>query len=74
MNPRIHGKLKVLKTVGSGVAAASILWVLINLVSIWFCGSIIIGEPNSSVLISEISLVTLGLFCFLADLRSRISS
>jgi hypothetical protein len=74
MKATISRKSKIFGTIGLGIATASILWVLVNLIAFYLFGNIIIGEMNKSILFSEISLVTFGLLCFLADLRLRISS
>ncbi len=67
-------KKQIFAAIGLGVAAASIFWVLINLFAFYLFGYVLIGEENRLILISEIVLVTFGLFCFLADLRLRIIS
>ncbi len=67
-------KSQIFETIGLGVAVASIFWVLINLFAFFFLGYVLVGEENRLVLVSEIALVTFGLFCFLKDLRLRITS
>ena len=67
-------KSLIFETIGLGVATASIFWVLVNLFAFYLFGYVLIGEENRLILISEIALVTFGLFCFLADLRLRITS
>jgi cation transporter-like permease len=67
-------KSQIFETIGLGVATASIVWVLVNLFAFYLFGYVLVGEENRLILISEIALITFGLFCFLADLRLRITS
>jgi hypothetical protein len=55
---------KFTEMMGLSVAVTCIGWVLVHLISFVFYGFILVGESNLLILLFEISITILGLFCF----------
>jgi hypothetical protein len=53
------------EAMGIGIALACISWVLVHLVIFFFYGYILVGETNKIILVGEVALTSLGLFCLL---------
>lgn len=54
----------LVETLGIGVGLACILWVLGQLI-VSFHGYVFVGENNKFVLLTGVTIVTIGMFCFL---------
>ncbi len=62
----------LLEVVGLGVALTSMGWILGHLIAFAVLGRVLVGEDNKSVIIAEIGLVGLGVFCLAASYVDRI--
>ncbi len=53
------------EAMGIGIALACISWVLVHLVTFFFHGYVLVGEGNKLILVGEVALTSVGLFCLL---------
>jgi len=63
------------EALGIGIALACISWVLVHLIIFFFYGYVLVGESNKLILIGEVALTSVGLFCLLITFyKDRFSS
>jgi len=63
------------EAMGIGIALACISWVLAHLVIFFFYGYVLVGETNKFILVGEVALTSIGLFCLLITFyKDRFSS
>lgn len=67
---------KILReSMGIGVALACIGWALAHLIVFLSYGYVLVGENNKILLVAEITLTSIGLFCLLTTFcRDKLSS
>ncbi|MDH5664634.1 MAG: hypothetical protein OEY90_09225 [Candidatus Bathyarchaeota archaeon] len=63
------------EAMGIGIALACISWVLVHLIIFFFYGYVLVGETNKFILVGEVALTSVGLFCLLLTFyKDRLSS
>jgi len=63
------------EAMGIGIALACISWVLVHLIIFFFYGYVLVGETNKVILVGEVALTSVGLFCLLITFyKDRFSS
>ncbi|MDH5375250.1 MAG: hypothetical protein OEW95_05485 [Candidatus Bathyarchaeota archaeon] len=63
------------EAMGIGIALACISWVLVHLIIFFFYGYVLVGETNKFILVGEVALTSVGLFCLLLTFyKDRFSS
>jgi hypothetical protein len=63
------------EAMGIGIALACISWVLLHLIIFFFYGYVLVGETNKTILVGEVALTSIGLFCLLITFyKDRFSS